>query len=141
MRVSLRILHRTYDSKLGQWAASRADLFPTLLCDRMGSLHSRGKAHPFSHTRRVVEHVFQRPFDEVFEEFEITPIGTGAIAQVCIVLLLSVFLIGLISAEGVSREAQERPHSPLASCTKKVSPFRTRRTCPSHSPAPGASPY
>ncbi|EKM61327.1 uncharacterized protein PHACADRAFT_83337 [Phanerochaete carnosa HHB-10118-sp] len=68
--------------KLGQWAASRADLFPTLLCDRMGALHSRGKAHPFNHTRHVIEHVFQRPFDEVFEEFEVTPIGTGAIAQV-----------------------------------------------------------
>ncbi|GJE85832.1 ADCK2-like domain-containing protein [Phanerochaete sordida] len=68
--------------KLGQWAASRADLFPTLLCDRMGSLHSRGKAHPYGHTRHVIEHVFQRPFEEVFEEFDATPIGTGAIAQV-----------------------------------------------------------
>lgn len=69
--------------QLGQWAASRADLFPTLLCERMGTLHSRGKAHPFGHTRQVIERVFQRPFEEVFEEFEATPIGTGAIAQVC----------------------------------------------------------
>ncbi|KZT02456.1 ABC1-domain-containing protein [Laetiporus sulphureus 93-53] len=68
--------------KLAQWAASRADLFSSLLCERLGALHSRGKAHPFSHTKRVVEHVFQRPFDEVFEEFDETPIGSGAIAQV-----------------------------------------------------------
>jgi aarF domain-containing kinase len=45
-------------------------------------MHSRGKPHPFSHTKRVIEHVFQKPFEEVFEEFDQTPIGTGAIAQV-----------------------------------------------------------
>ncbi|KAI0931711.1 hypothetical protein AcW2_000542 [Taiwanofungus camphoratus] len=68
--------------KLAQWAASRADLFPSLLCDRLGALHSRGKAHPLSHTKRIIESVFERPFDELFEEFDETPIGTGAIAQV-----------------------------------------------------------
>ncbi|KAI8981392.1 ABC1-domain-containing protein [Trametes punicea] len=68
--------------KLGQWAASRADLFPALLCERMGALHSRGKAHHMSHTKKVIEEVFQRPFEEVFEAFDQTPIGTGAIAQV-----------------------------------------------------------
>ena len=48
----------------------------------MGALHSRGKAHSLEHTKRVIEDVFQRPFAEVFEEFDETPIGTGAIAQV-----------------------------------------------------------
>ncbi|KAH9858023.1 ABC1-domain-containing protein [Lenzites betulinus] len=68
--------------KLAQWAASRADLFPAALCERMGALHSRGRAHHLSHTKRVIAGVFQRPFEEVFEEFDETPIGTGAIAQV-----------------------------------------------------------
>ncbi|KAJ3559965.1 hypothetical protein NM688_g2 [Phlebia brevispora] len=68
--------------KLAQWAASRADLFPSMLCSRLGSLHSRGKAHSMEHTRRVIERVFQRPFEEVFEEFDDTPMGSGAIAQV-----------------------------------------------------------
>ncbi|RDB28402.1 hypothetical protein Hypma_015785 [Hypsizygus marmoreus] len=68
--------------KLAQWAASRADLFPTLFCERLGSLHSQGKPHSLEHTKKVIELVFQRPFDEVFEEFQETPIGTGAIAQV-----------------------------------------------------------
>ncbi|CCM04437.1 uncharacterized protein FIBRA_06617 [Fibroporia radiculosa] len=68
--------------KLAQWAASRADLFPVLLCERLGALHSRGKAHPLSYTKHVIEKIFQRPFNEVFEEFDETPIGTGAIAQV-----------------------------------------------------------
>ncbi|EIW64210.1 ABC1-domain-containing protein [Trametes versicolor FP-101664 SS1] len=68
--------------KLAQWAASRADLFPAVLCERMGALHSRGRAHHLSHTKRVIEEVFQKPIEEVFEEFDETPIGTGAIAQV-----------------------------------------------------------
>ncbi|KAG6817755.1 hypothetical protein H0H87_004546 [Tephrocybe sp. NHM501043] len=68
--------------KLAQWAASRADLFPSLFCERLGALHSQGTPHSFEHTKQVIEKVFQRPFDEVFEEFNETPIGTGAIAQV-----------------------------------------------------------
>ncbi|KAG2022967.1 atypical/ABC1/ABC1-C protein kinase [Coprinopsis cinerea AmutBmut pab1-1] len=68
--------------KLAQWAASRVDLFPPILCERLGALHSQGTPHPFSHTKKVVEAVFQRPFDQVFEEFDQTPIGSGAIAQV-----------------------------------------------------------
>lgn len=68
--------------KLAQWAGSRADLFPTCLCDRLGALHSRGRTHPLSHTKAVIEKVFQRPFDQVFEHFDQVPIGSGAIAQV-----------------------------------------------------------
>jgi aarF domain-containing kinase len=30
----------------------------------------------------VIEEVFQRKFEDVFEEFDEEPIGTGAIAQV-----------------------------------------------------------
>ena len=70
-------------SQLAQWAASRADLFPDMMCDKMGMLHSNGKPHPLAHTRKVIEGIFRRPFSEVFEEFEETPIGIGAIAQVC----------------------------------------------------------
>jgi len=68
--------------QLSQWAASRVDLFPPLLCSYLGALHSQGTPHPMSHTRRVIEDVFRRPFEEVFEQFEETPIGSGAIAQV-----------------------------------------------------------
>jgi aarF domain-containing kinase len=49
----------------------------------MGKMHSQGRAHPLAHTKRVIERVFQRPFEDVFEEFDETPIGSGAIAQVC----------------------------------------------------------
>ncbi|KAI6136306.1 hypothetical protein F5141DRAFT_1073758 [Pisolithus sp. B1] len=68
--------------KLAQWAATRRDLFPTVLCDKFGELHSRGRPHPLECTIYVLEKVFQRPFDDIFEEFDQNPIGTGAIAQV-----------------------------------------------------------
>jgi aarF domain-containing kinase len=68
--------------QLAQWAATRADLFPSQLCEYLGSLHSQGRPHSFEHTKKVIERVFQRPFDQVFEEFDEAPIGTGAIAQV-----------------------------------------------------------
>ncbi|KAK0198895.1 hypothetical protein F5146DRAFT_949520 [Armillaria mellea] len=69
-------------TKLAQWAGSRADIFPSQLCKRFGQLHSRGTPHPLEHTKTVIADAFRRPFNDVFEEFEESPIGTGAIAQV-----------------------------------------------------------
>lgn len=68
--------------KLGQWAASRADLFSAALCDRMSKLHSNGQPHSFRHTKRAITQAFGMEFDDIFEEFDETPIGCGAIAQV-----------------------------------------------------------
>jgi aarF domain-containing kinase len=68
--------------KLGQWAASRADLFPASLCDKMSKLHSNGHPHSLRHTKREVERTFGMKFEDIFEEFGETPIGCGAIAQV-----------------------------------------------------------
>jgi aarF domain-containing kinase len=68
--------------KLGQWAASRADLFPASLCDKMSKLHSNGAPHSMRHTRKVIEAAFDLQFDNIFEHFDDTPIGCGAIAQV-----------------------------------------------------------
>ncbi|KAI9444843.1 ABC1 family-domain-containing protein [Lactarius indigo] len=68
--------------KLAQWAASRVDLFPALLCERMGKMHSQGRPHSLAYTKQAIERVFRRPFEEVFEMFDETPIGSGAIAQV-----------------------------------------------------------
>ena len=67
---------------MAQWAGSRADLFPSHLCERLGQLHSQGQPHSIRHTKKVISDVFRRPFEEVFEEFDEIPIGTGAIAQV-----------------------------------------------------------
>jgi aarF domain-containing kinase len=69
--------------QLGQWAASRSDIFPTEMCEVMSKLHSDAPAHSMHETRRIVQAAFDgRDFDEIFEEFDETPLGVGAIAQV-----------------------------------------------------------
>ncbi|CAK7565401.1 MAG: hypothetical protein SEPTF4163_003318 [Sporothrix epigloea] len=69
--------------KLGQWAASRSDIFPTELCEIMSKLHSNAPAHSLRATKKTVEAAFNGiPFDEIFAEFDETPLGVGAIAQV-----------------------------------------------------------
>ncbi|KAM5346471.1 hypothetical protein ACJ41O_009476 [Fusarium nematophilum] len=69
--------------KLGQWAASRTDIFPTEMCDIMSKLHSNAPAHSMHATRVTVEAAFGgRRFEDIFEEFHEKPLGVGAIAQV-----------------------------------------------------------
>ncbi|KAL1390796.1 hypothetical protein HDK64DRAFT_82370 [Phyllosticta capitalensis] len=69
--------------KLGQWAASRTDIFPTEMCSIMSSLHSNAPAHSMDNTRKIVERAFDaRKFEDIFEEFDEKPLGVGAIAQV-----------------------------------------------------------
>lgn len=68
--------------KLGQWAASRSDIFPEEMCSVMSALHSNAPAHSLKVTKQTIERAFGRPFDEIFEEFHEKPLGVGAIAQV-----------------------------------------------------------
>ncbi|RYP37887.1 hypothetical protein DL767_002759 [Monosporascus sp. MG133] len=69
--------------KLGQWAASRTDIFPNEMCDIMSKLHSNAPAHSLHATKRTVEAAFGgRRFEDIFEEFQEKPLGVGAIAQV-----------------------------------------------------------
>ncbi|KAI0420814.1 putative ubiquinone biosynthesis protein [Xylaria grammica] len=69
--------------KLGQWAASRTDIFPVEMCNIMSKLHSNAPAHSLHATKRIVQAAFDgRPFDQIFEEFQEQPLGVGAIAQV-----------------------------------------------------------
>ncbi|PYI12093.1 ubiquinone biosynthesis protein [Aspergillus sclerotiicarbonarius CBS 121057] len=69
--------------KLGQWAASRTDIFPPELCDIMSSLHSNAPAHSLHQTKRTIRKAFNwLPFEDIFEEFQEKPLGVGAIAQV-----------------------------------------------------------
>ncbi|KAG9232781.1 ABC1 family-domain-containing protein [Amylocarpus encephaloides] len=69
--------------KLGQWAASRTDIFPTEMCEVMSQLHSNAPAHSLRQTKNIIQRAFDgRPFNEIFEEFQEKPLGVGAIAQV-----------------------------------------------------------
>lgn len=69
--------------KLGQWAASRSDIFPSVLCEMMSRLHSNAPAHSLEETKAIIESSFDPlRFEDIFESFSPEPLGTGAIAQV-----------------------------------------------------------
>ena len=69
--------------KLGQWAASRSDIFPTEMCRQMSELHSNAPAHSLRHTIKTITEAFGgRKFEDIFQEFDEKPLGVGAIAQV-----------------------------------------------------------
>lgn len=68
--------------KLGQWAASRSDIFPNEMCSIMSALHSDAPAHSMNVTKKTLERAFGRKFDDIFDEFQQKPLGVGAIAQV-----------------------------------------------------------
>ena len=79
---NLTVANYRYCLQLAQWAGSRRDLFPDILCDLFGRLHSNGKPHTLRYTKRVLEKAFKRPFKEIFLDFDEKPMGIGAVAQV-----------------------------------------------------------
>ena len=42
--------------KWGQWAATRADIFPPDMCAELAKLQTKAPAHSFAHTERTVRH-------------------------------------------------------------------------------------
>ncbi|KND03540.1 atypical/ABC1/ABC1-C protein kinase [Spizellomyces punctatus DAOM BR117] len=69
-------------TKLGQWASSRADLFPPYVCAILSRLQSQVTPHSLAQTRKAIRKEFGMDLMELFEEFDEKPIGVGAIAQV-----------------------------------------------------------
>lgn len=70
--------------KLGQWAASRTDIFPKEMCEELGHLHSNARPHSLHSTKKIISKSFGLPFEDIFDEFNEKPLGVGAIAQVYI---------------------------------------------------------
>jgi len=53
------------------------------MCAALGALHSNAPAHSLKDTKRIIRKAFGgREFGDIFEEFQETPLGVGAIAQV-----------------------------------------------------------
>lgn len=66
--------------KFFQWAATRRDIFPPFLCDRLSVLHDRGYPHSFSWTEQALTEAFgdYRSKGLIIEDV----IGCGSAAQV-----------------------------------------------------------
>ena len=68
--------------KWGQWAATRADMFPPDMCRALESLQSRAPAHPLRFTRDAIQRSLGAPIADLFDDFEDVPVASGSIGQV-----------------------------------------------------------
>lgn len=68
--------------KLTQLAATRRDLFPSHVCNRLGKLHDSAFVHSWSHTHQVLSAIFGKDYENILSLNQTTIIGSGSIAQV-----------------------------------------------------------
>ncbi|CAB9527108.1 ABC1 family protein C21C3.03, mitochondrial [Seminavis robusta] len=71
--------------KWGQWAATRNDMFPDLLCQELELLQSSAPEHSWSFSEKMMESSLGLPADslmDVFDSFDEKPLASGSIAQV-----------------------------------------------------------
>jgi len=71
--------------KWGQWAATRSDMFPDLLCQELEQLQNSAPEHPWSFSEKMMESSLGLPKDslmDVFDNFIQKPLASGSIAQV-----------------------------------------------------------
>jgi len=68
--------------KLGQVLSVRPDILPQDVLDEFQSLQDKVPPMRFADVRTVIEEELTRPLEEVFSEFEETPLGSASIAQV-----------------------------------------------------------
>lgn len=84
----LRLLRRTLERagpafiKWGQWAATRADLFPPDLCAELEMLHTQAPAHDFPFTEAAVTSAFGFDVKDLFSDFAALPVASGSIGQI-----------------------------------------------------------
>ena len=68
--------------KLGQWAATRPDVLPEVFCEELARLHANAPGHGMAWNEKVIQNAFGKSIEDVFEEFDPVPVGSGTIAQV-----------------------------------------------------------
>ncbi|XP_069715144.1 uncharacterized aarF domain-containing protein kinase 2 [Phaenicophaeus curvirostris] len=68
--------------KLGQWAATRRDLFSQAFCDEFAQLHGAVSPHPWGRTDEVLREAFGEAWTDVLAFQSRVPVGSGCVAQV-----------------------------------------------------------
>lgn len=65
-----------------QVISTRTDMFPPAIIEKLKQCHDKVPAHGFDEVRMVVESELGKPLEEIFSEFEETPIAAASLAQV-----------------------------------------------------------
>jgi ubiquinone biosynthesis protein len=81
IRLTLTELGPTF-IKLGQLLSTRPDLVGVELAEELKLLQADVPADPFEHVKALVEAELAQPLDELFADFEETPIASASIGQV-----------------------------------------------------------
>ena len=68
--------------KFGQMLSTRRDLLPPDIADELALLQDRVPPFPTAQAVGVLETFYKRPVDEVFAQFERTPVASASVAQV-----------------------------------------------------------
>ena len=68
--------------KFGQAVSTRRDLLPPDIADELAKLQDRVPPFPGDIARELVGRAYGRPVEEVFQEFDTTPLAAASIAQV-----------------------------------------------------------
>ncbi|MGI6221747.1 MAG: ABC1 kinase family protein [Coriobacteriales bacterium] len=68
--------------KLGQIASTHPDVLPQEYCDALGKLRTKARPLPIEDVKSQIEAELGKPVDELFTEFDETPLGSASIAQV-----------------------------------------------------------
>ena len=68
--------------KFGQMLSTRRDLLPPDLADELALLQDRVPPFPTAQAIRLLEDFYGKPVDEVFQDFERTPVASASVAQV-----------------------------------------------------------
>jgi ubiquinone biosynthesis protein len=68
--------------KFGQALSTRRDLLPADIADELARLQDRVPPFPGVEARTIAERAYGRPIDEVFEQFDETPLAAASVAQV-----------------------------------------------------------
>ncbi|MBW2650155.1 MAG: AarF/ABC1/UbiB kinase family protein, partial [Deltaproteobacteria bacterium] len=81
LRMALEELGPTF-VKMGQILSSRPDLIPVEFIEELSKLQDSVPPFPFSQVREIIEAELTSPIDEIFQNFEETPLAAASIGQV-----------------------------------------------------------
>jgi hypothetical protein len=104
--------------KLGQWAATRSDMFPSELCRRLAQLHANARTHRLALSAGELQELL-RAGDYVLVSIDEEPIGSGCIAQVH---------RAIIAPRTQQEQQQQRTVAVKAQILKKFSVYFIRET-------------